>query len=32
MLADETIARALQSLESYVSVNNNLCKKLVSSL
>ena len=32
MLADEPFARALQSLETCVLVNNNLCGKLVLSL
>ena len=31
MLADEPFAKILQSLETCVSVNNNLCRKLVSS-
>ena len=32
MLADKPFAKALQSLETYVSVNNNLYGKSVSSL
>ena len=32
MLADEPFAEALRSLETCVSVNNNFCGKLVSSL
>ena len=32
VLADKLFAKALQSLETCVSVNNNLCGKLVSSL
>ena len=32
VLADKLFAKALQSLEICVSVNNNLCGKLVSSL
>ena len=32
MLADEPFAKALQSFETCVLVNNNLCRKLLSSL
>ena len=32
ILNDESFAKALKSLESYVSVNDNSCRKLVSSL
>ena len=32
MLADEPFAKALRILENFVSVNNTLCGKLVSSL
>ena len=32
ILADETFAKASRSFETCVSVNNNLCGKLVSSL
>ena len=32
ILADESFAKALRSLETCVSVNNNLCGKLVSPL
>ena len=32
ILADELFSKVLQSFENYVSVNNNLCGKLVSSL
>ena len=32
ILADKSFSKVLQSLETCVSVNNNLCRKLVSSL
>ena len=32
ILANELFSKVLQSLETYVWVNNNLCRKLVSSL
>ena len=32
MLGDEPFAKSLQFFETCVSVNNNLCRKLVSSL
>ena len=32
MLADESLAKALRIIETYVSVKNNLCEKLVLSL
>ena len=32
ILADELFAKALRNLETYLSVNNKLCRNLVSSL
>ena len=32
ILADELFAKALRNLETYLSVNNQLCRNLVSSL